>query len=166
MELYLVRHGIAEDAAPSRGRSDADRALTAQGRRKMRAAAKGLRALKVKPARIGSSPLMRARQTADILCEVLGAKRKIEECPFLAEGPETARVLHWLRERKCASAMLVGHLPYLSETASELLIRSQSLNVRFRRASACCISFDGEPGAGRGKLEWLLQPHHLRALGR
>lgn len=166
MELYLVRHGIAEDLKPGSTRLDSERALTAEGRRKVREAAKGLHALKVKPGRIGTSPLVRARQTAEILRDVLGSRRAVEDCAFLAEGPETARVVRWLRKRTCASAMLVGHLPYLAESASELLTRSRALDLRLRRASACCISFDGAPAAGRGKLEWLLQPQHLRALGR
>jgi phosphohistidine phosphatase len=166
MELYLVRHGIAEDLKPGSRRSDAERRLTAEGRRKTRAAAKGLRALGVKPGRIGTRPLVRARETAELLREALGHRRALDECAFLAESPETARVVSWLRGRKCAAAMLVGHLPYLAETASELLTRSRGLDLRFRRAAACCLSFDGPPAAGRGKLEWLLQPQHLRALAR
>jgi hypothetical protein len=29
----------------------------------------------------------------------------------------------------------------------------------------CCLSFDGPPGAGRGRLEWLMQPRHLQHMG-
>ncbi len=166
MIVYLVRHGIAEEIDPKGQMRDAERALTAEGRRKTREVARGLRALGAAPARIGASPLVRARQTAEILRDVLAAKRAIEACGFLAQGPETARAVRWLRERRCASAMLVGHFPYLAETASELLGRTRAIRMTLKRSAVCCISFDGAPAAGRGKLEWLLQPRHLRALAR
>ena len=61
--LFLVRHGIAEDVSKS-GR-DADRELTAEGRRKTRRAARGLRALGVQPTALLASPLVRARDGGD-----------------------------------------------------------------------------------------------------
>src|SRR5262249_43503981 len=65
MMLYVVRHAIAEDAPA--GGDDAARKLTPVGRRKMRAAAAGLRALRVAPAVVLASPLARALETARIV---------------------------------------------------------------------------------------------------
>lgn len=64
MRLYLMRHGKAEDVA-RQGQSDAARALTAAGVREMSAAGRGLAALGVTVQAIATSPLLRARQTAD-----------------------------------------------------------------------------------------------------
>ena len=67
--LYLLRHGIAEEQRP--GKSDADRALTPEGIQKTKQAARGMRALGIRPDQVLSSPLTRARETAEIICEEL-----------------------------------------------------------------------------------------------
>ena len=164
MELYLVRHGIAEDTDPMGVRSDAERALTPEGVKKADEAARGLRALNVRPDRIGSSPMVRAKETADVLARVLCPKVTIEECAFLAEGAETEKAVDWLRESPVDSAMLVGHMPQIAELASELLGKGAQVRMVFKRSTVCCISFEGSPGPGKGRLEWLLQPRHLRRL--
>ncbi len=166
MLVYLVRHGIAEDYDPASGKKEAERELTEEGRKKAREVGKGLKALGGVPERIGSSPLTRARQTAEILREALGVKGELEDCSFLAAGPETAEVIAWLKARKCDSAMLVGHFPYLAETASEFLTGSQGMKMTLKRVGAICLSFEGAPAVGRAKLEWLVQPCHLRAAAR
>ena len=66
MELYFLRHGIAADAGPA-GTGDAGRPLTKEGVTKMEAEARGLRRLKVKSDTLLYSPLVRARQTAEIV---------------------------------------------------------------------------------------------------
>ena len=63
--IYLVRHGIAADAGP--GERDADRALTTDGKHKLKQIAAGLKVLGVAPAVILASPLRRTRETADVL---------------------------------------------------------------------------------------------------
>src|SRR6185436_6950664 len=68
MEIYIVRHAIAEDA-PSKGTGDAARALTEEGRQKMKEAAAGFAKLEFSIDKIFSSPLIRAKQTAEILAK-------------------------------------------------------------------------------------------------
>jgi phosphohistidine phosphatase len=75
-------------------------------------------------------------------------------------------VVTWLGKRPATEAMLVGHMPYLAETASELLGGTTRIMITLKRAGVCCISFESEPAEGKGRLEWLLQPRHLRALAR
>src|SRR4029077_5174065 len=69
MMLYVVRHAIAEDTAPSGG--DAARRLTSEGRRKMEQVARGLRALGIEPDVILTSPLVRAVETTRIVVAAL-----------------------------------------------------------------------------------------------
>ena len=69
MKLYFLRHGIAD--WPEWNRPDDERPLTAKGKKEMRQMAKFMRELKVRPARILSSPLPRAWQTAEIAAERL-----------------------------------------------------------------------------------------------
>src|ERR1051326_8244923 len=106
MQIYLLRHGIAEDAAP--GQSDADRALTAEGREKLRRVLKRAAAAGVAPGAILSSPLRRAIETAEIAAELLGFSGKIGKTRVLA--PETAPSDVWeeLRSHKDQRAILLA----------------------------------------------------------
>src|SRR5690348_2092989 len=76
MRLYLMRHGIAIDREDPDCPSDPERYLTPKGIQRTRAAARGLRALRVKPAALLTSPFVRAVQTGEIVCEVLGLDPK------------------------------------------------------------------------------------------
>ena len=77
MKLYVMRHGPAEDDAPT-GR-DADRALTAAGRERVAAVAKALSEANESPFAILSSPLVRAMQTAEIVADITHLARRARE---------------------------------------------------------------------------------------
>jgi phosphohistidine phosphatase SixA len=57
-------------------------------------------------------------------------------------------------------------MPDLAQLASALLASNTSLDIVFKKSGVCCISFDGTPRAGAGRLEWLLQPKQLRSLAK
>jgi phosphohistidine phosphatase len=151
---------------PLRGRADAERELTREGREETAAVAKALRALGCAPERIGTSPLVRARQTAEILADALDVKRELETCEFLSPGSDAEALIRWLRDVRTDSAMIVGHMPDLAHLASALLAQKASLDIVFKKSGVCCISFEGAPTAGAGRLEWLLQPKQLRVLSK
>ena len=164
MELYIVRHGDAGQAMLVRGRADDERELTRDGRKETAAVAKALRALGCSPNRIGTSPLPRARQTAEILAEALDAEKELETCKFLSPGSDAEALIRWLRDARAESVMIVGHMPDLARLASALLAPKGSLDIVFKKSGVCCVSFDDTPAAGAGRLEWLLQPKQLRKL--
>ena len=83
MEVYLLRHGIAEDAPP--GKSDADRALTPEGRQKLRRVLGRARAAGVEPTLILASPYRRAVETAEVAVESLGYRGKVVQTAALAQ---------------------------------------------------------------------------------
>jgi phosphohistidine phosphatase len=166
MELYIVRHGDAGQALTVRGRADAQRELTRIGRKETALAAKALRALRCSPSRIGTSPLVRARQTAEILADVLDVEQKLETCEFLAPGFDLQSLIRWLRSVRDEGVMIVGHMPDLAKLASALLAPKASLDIVFKKSGICCISFDAPPAAGGGRLEWLLQPKQLSRLAK
>ena len=93
MKLLLVRHGIAEEAETfiAGGGSDAQRPLTEIGRKKMRKGANRLRSQIKQIDLLASSPLLRARETAEIIAQVFGGL-PIMERPELDFGypPEAA----------------------------------------------------------------------------
>src|SRR5271170_1619495 len=96
-DLYIVRHGIAvEPGTP--GIPDDERPLTAKGEKRMRQIALGLRTLDLKLDRIATSPLPRARATAEIIAEALRARELLETSNVLQAGSSAATVERWLRE--------------------------------------------------------------------
>jgi broad specificity phosphatase PhoE len=76
IELYLMRHGIAADLGDAGVLKDEDRPLTLEGRAKMRQAAEGIGEFGLKLNLILTSPLLRARQTAEVVAEVLDASAR------------------------------------------------------------------------------------------
>ena len=134
--VYLMRHGIAEE--PSRGVSDADRALTEDGVRKTTRVAEGLRALGVVPDAILSSPLRRADETARIAGGILAPDCAITFTPLLAGDTPTEAIAKCLRPPRAArQVMLVGHQPGLGELASDLMTGAADLSpLPFKKAAS------------------------------
>ena len=163
--LYLVRHGIAEDAS-STG-SDADRCLTDDGVRKMRRAARGLRRLGIVPDAVLTSPLRRAEQTATILAEVLSRDLTVERYPPLEPGHAAKEVLDGLSQyARARHIVLVGHQPDLGRLASHLLTGAANrAPLAFKKGAVAAIEVASLPPQGAGELQWFLTPSQLRAIG-
>jgi phosphohistidine phosphatase len=161
MEIYIVRHAIAEDTA-SKGTGDAARALTEEGRQKMKEAAAGFAKLEFSIDKIFSSPLVRAKQTAEILGKVLD--QKVEEMEELSPGYGPDQVCAKLQSsaKKIKSVMVVGHEPNCSLLASYLLEGSSGLEIQFKKGAICRI--DGNPARKSGTLIFHLSPQILREL--
>ena len=120
-DLYIVRHGIAvEPGTP--GIPDDERPLTAKGEKRMRQIARGLCILDVKLDRIVTSPLPRARATAEIIADALDVRELLETANVLQVGTSAATVERWLRERTEDRLMIVGHNPTLSDLLSLLVL--------------------------------------------
>jgi phosphohistidine phosphatase len=160
MEIYIVRHAIAEDN-PSKGTGDAARALTEEGRQKMKEAASGFAKLEFSIDKILSSPLVRAKQTAEILAKALD--QKVEEMEELSPGYGPDQVCAKLQSlKKAKSVVVVGHEPNCSLLASYLLEGSSSLEIQFKKGAICRI--DGSPARKSGTLIFHLSPQILREL--
>ena len=163
MELYLVRHAIAEDSS-STGR-DADRALTREGEAKMRRIAQGLRAIELRLDLILTSPYRRTAETADILAAVLGGveRRVVAE---LAAAGDTGALLAALRPyRQIEAVALVGHQPDLGHLASHIMTGSPDLcPLPFKKGGVACLEIPSPRGNLRGDLAWFMTPKQLRAL--
>ena len=98
MHLYLVRHGIAMDREDPNCPPDTERPLTPKGMKRTHAAALGLHALKIHPDAVLTSPWLRAVQTAEIFCEVMGfSSKKIVQVDTL-KGTSTPAELFGIRK--------------------------------------------------------------------
>jgi phosphohistidine phosphatase len=162
--LYLMRHGVAEDAGP--GMSDAERALTADGIRKTKRVALGLKTLDIKFDLIVSSPLRRAEETAHLVAEIVAPGAPLELRASLAGGTPDEVVKGLRPYRDCGQILLVGHQPDLGELASHLLTGSTTLApLPFKKAGVAAIAVDALPPRSAGVLEWFLTAGQLRAIG-
>ena len=149
MELYFFRHGEAEPA--SADGTDEARELTATGKQESRSMAEALSRAGLRPETIYTSPLVRARQTGEILGQVLGLSPQVDE--RLRCGAAFGDVQALAAERGPASIMLVGHEPDLSTIVHQLT------GGRVKMRTSCCARVDAdrvEPGLGI--LLWLLSP--------
>jgi phosphohistidine phosphatase len=156
MEIYLLRHGIAEDAPP--GMPDSDRALTAAGRQKLRRVLARARAAKVEPGVILSSPYRRALETAEVAVESLGYRGKVVQTASLTPDANPHDTWEEIRSRKSeASLLLASHEPLMSSLLA-FLLSTPALNVDFKKAALArvdCDRFGPEP---HGTLKWILTP--------
>lgn len=165
MRLTLFRHGIAIDQADPQCPTDPERQLTAVGRRRTRAASEGLRFLGVSPELVVTSPYVRAAQTAEIACQVLGyPKSRIETRDDLVPFGNAHRMLASLADVPRAEVLCVGHNPNLADLLAVSLGEPDRHVASLRKAGAACIELV-EPGRAPGRLLWLLEPRALRQLG-
>ncbi|MBN1477039.1 phosphohistidine phosphatase SixA [Candidatus Sumerlaeota bacterium] len=168
MRLYVVRHGIAVDRLSPSVTSDAERWLTEEGKTKTLAVAEGLEALGVKVDVILTSPLVRARQTAEILTEVLEPTGGLVETGALEPGfsmTELCEVL--MAQGPPESAMIVGHEPDLSELISTLVWGDDRGEVEMKKAGCALLEIDALPPSEAGvTLRWLIPPKVLMRLIR
>jgi phosphohistidine phosphatase len=156
MEIYLFRHGIAEDAPP--GSPDANRALTGEGRKKAAEVLKTAHRAGAAPSLIVSSPYRRAVETARIAVEVFGYKGDVVETETLVPHGSPEKVWDELREyREEAAILLAGHEPLLSHLAAYLLA-SPVLRVEMKKAGMVRIDVDSLGAKPRGTLRWLIAP--------
>lgn len=165
--LLLVRHGIAEDATGDQ--PDAERRLTGEGKRKLREAVAGMRALDVPLDVILTSPLRRARETAAIVAAGFGLDDEVVVIapPLAPRGGADAVLATLAAHRDAAAIMLVGHQPDLGELASVLLVGTPTLvQLPFRKAGFAAISVPSLPPRSAGTLEFFLTPGQLRRIGR
>lgn len=163
MELYVIRHGIAEPRDP-KNVDDAERQLTDQGRQRTHQASVGMARVLSRPSVILSSPKVRAHQTARIIGEVFDTPVEVLD-DLASESPD--RIFATLHRRKEKRLAIVGHEPTLSELV-EMLCTKGTVHGFIEMKKAGCIVLDApieqSPRPGNGKLISSLTPRVLRAL--
>jgi phosphohistidine phosphatase len=161
-QVYLIRHGIAAD--PEAYERDQDRPLTTKGRAKTKAVAGQLKALSLAFDEILTSPLVRARQTAEILLKAnLASHLTVDET--LAPMGSFTDWLDWLntwRQGGTNVLALVGHEPDLSQWAELLILGDVQGVFQLKKAGIIGIEIpDDIDPIGNGILFWLTPPRLL-----
>lgn len=167
MRVILFRHGIAHDTADPACPVDPERALTDEGRKKTKKAARGLQRVGIAPTRIVSSPWLRAKQTAEIVAEVFGlpAERIVYSEAMLPQAAPYAvfQALHAFAGVD-EEIVCVGHSPHL-DRALALAITGEKVPVTtLKKAGAALLELDELPRP-HGELVWLMPPKVLVDLG-
>jgi phosphohistidine phosphatase len=170
MHLLVVRHAIAEDRAvfARTGRSDDLRPLTDDGRAKMRRAADGLRSVAPEVDLIAASPLVRAKETAEIVAGALDVDELVTIEALRPEAPYE-ELVNWAASKDGGAdadvIAIVGHEPHLSGLITWLMTGSDDSRLDLKKGAAVLLSFDDGVRRGEGTLQWALAPGHLRRLG-
>ena len=165
MILYIVRHS---DAVPggTPGIEDHERPLTEKGIKKMMEVARGLRRIGAVPELVLSSPLPRARGTAEIAVAEFGVRVPLNLTDTLAPPGTRTEFYRELRQhRRLAAIMIVGHMPSLGEIAGEIAWGSSDACLEFKKGGACALEISRLEPVPTGTLLWLLPPAILRDLG-
>jgi phosphohistidine phosphatase len=162
MELYCIRHGLAAERGTYT--NDDKRPLTDEGIRKTKRVAQRLYELDLRFDLILTSPLVRARQTADIL-QMNGLSKQLEEIDFLAPGGSFTAGVNWLMQWRAAGGTqlaIVGHEPDLGEWAEQLVWGKAQQNLVVKKAGVIGIRLPNAGNlVGNSELFWLTPPRFL-----
>lgn len=163
MLLILMRHGEAGEADSHRWLDDRQRPLTDAGRREHARVAEALRRMGMRFDRLLSSPLVRARESAEIIARAYGAPAP-ELTGLLGDNAEPASTLAGLAKVEASTLLCVGHEPTLSRLAGLLTSRDGSARVEMAKSGVGVIECVGPVVPGRGVLRMHLRPSDLTGL--
>jgi phosphohistidine phosphatase len=163
-DLYLVRHALAAERGDE-WPDDSKRPLTETGITRFREVVHGLEWMKVQIDEIFTSPLVRARQTANLLAHGLSGKAAVKILDALAPGNSPRAIMNELsRSSGQRRIAVVGHEPGLGELAAHLIGSRRALP--FKKGGVCHLALQGLTSRRPGELVWFLPPKVLRRIGR
>ncbi len=168
MNLYVLRHGLAVEPGTPGYVKDTDRPLTPEGEFSLVAIAAAMIKLEIKFDIILSSPVKRARQTAEIIAQQLNRSEKIEFAKSLEPQGSPRELINDLRQLKSAAnnVLLVGHEPNLSEFISLLISGDSRSAVMMKKAGLAKLAVASLTEGRCAILQWLLTPKQLKLIGR
>ena len=159
--LYLLRHGIAVPQGAADFLDD-DRPLTAKGEKRMRAIGAHLRALELAPEAIVTSPLPRARKTAEIVAGELGLSERLEEADALRADRGATSIRDWIVGRAEQSLMIVGHNPSFSDLVGLLVLGEHAPRlVELKKGGIAALSAREHGGF---QIDWIATPRLILRL--
>ena len=169
MELFVIRRAIAEPLGKENDFSDEKRALTVEGRNRMREVVKGLVKLGVEVDLIMTSPLARAVETAEIVATAVGlSKKEIKQTTNLAPGASAANLFAEIKSHAGVEAIaLIGHQPDPGGLISRIIQSDGgALSIQLKKGGVCCLNVTETVPTLRGDMVWLLTPRQLRLLAK
>jgi phosphohistidine phosphatase len=157
VRVYFLRHGIAADRDEFQG-DDFERPLTDEGCERMQREAKAIAKLQIEPDVIVTSPLVRAKQTAQIVADALKLDGKLVEDKRVGENFGVQQLAQILADHAKADAlMLVGHEPDMSDVIGQL---TGGTNIDLKKGGLALVELQGASSSS-GQLQWLIPPKVL-----
>ncbi len=157
MDLYVIRHAWAGTAGEPGWSSDSERPVTSAGRNRFRRVVELLTNRGFAPELVLTSPLVRCRQTAEIVAEAVARRPEVIEREELMPGSDLDLLLAWTERKACYHGQIawVGHAPDVGLITAQL-IGGRRAWIRFAKGAVAAVRFDHLPHAGEGELRWLV----------
>lgn len=163
MELFILRHGKAEQRS-STIKSDSNRKLTEEGKKEIEDIANAFLSLKIKFDYVISSPLKRAKQTAEIILKKYKDISLIEWNELKPESKKDS-LFEKLSSFKINSAiLLVGHEPFLSSMIGEIISGDNGCRVVLKKGGLAKINLSSFKPKISGELLWLITPKQIKKM--
>ena len=153
MNVYILRHAKADF-----GSKGEDPPVSEQGERQtVRVLDLARHDLGFDPSLVVTSPILRARQTAEIVKKRMGNSVKVVVDDCLMPESKPRDVLNYLSKlRKDEGVVLISHMPLIFELLYDLI--GGRGDVELLNGSIAAVKFEGKAASGKGKLIWLIQP--------
>lgn len=155
MKLYIIRHAWAEEPDSDLWPDDDLRPLTQEGKERFRKEIATLVEMGFAPEIIATSPLVRCRETAEIMADCLPSHPQIIEREELEPNAQLAGMVSWTRSQKCEQLAWVGHAPDV-EIMTARLIGDDNGRIHFAKGAVAAVYFDKKIRVGEGQLRWLV----------
>ena len=160
MLLHIVRHAFAGQHGDPHYPDDRLRPLTKKGRKRFGRMTKKLVRRGFSATLIATSPLVRCRQTAQLIADRLGPRAELRELDCLAPGGQLESLVAWSNEQGVEELVWVGHSPDVDRFAA-VLLGARDGSLLFAKGAVAAIHFDDEIADGQGELRWFATPKIL-----
>ena len=157
MDLYIIRHAWAGQYGDPQWPDDAQRPLTKKGRKRFAALVGILSRRGVEPSLIATSPMVRCRETAQILAEGLIDRPEVIERQELLPHGDLGSLLKWTAQQAEEHSQIawVGHAPDVGQMTAAL-IGQPNASIRFAKGAVAALRYEGPVEIGGGELRWLV----------
>lgn len=166
MDVYVLRHGKAGERSLT-VKGDSKRELTEAGKKELQCIAKAIKSLDIKFDCVVSSPLLRAKQTAEIaLSHVKSKRRSIVVWNELKPESKVKEIFKKLSTLKPDySVLIVGHEPVLSELIGSMISPlNHDISISLRKGGFAHVECSVKSSAVIGTLRSIMTPKQLKSI--
>jgi phosphohistidine phosphatase len=157
MDLYIVRHAWAGHFGDPQWPDDGLRPLSEEGVARFEGVVKKLAGRGFAPEIIATSPLVRCRQTAEVVAAGMPSSPQVVELEELQPGSDLGGLLSWTEEQAAEHKQIawVGHAPDVGRMTAALVGQPEGW-IRFSKGAVAAVRFYAKPEVGQGELRWLI----------
>lgn len=157
MDLYLIRHADALALGENGVTEDEDRPLSDKGERQSAALGQFLKTHDITFDRVISSPLLRAKQTTEIMLKAADMEASFTFANELTPNARPKKLARALMKTSGEKIALIGHLPHMGDFTA-WIIGGKKAQIEFSKAGMALVSTGDSPIKGNGVLHWLMTP--------